>query len=105
MKWLDRLVEKKCREVLEHEIKTKEAENHSNKVYAINTVSAVREDEINLREALKISVLGARGGTVMQIHRYNEKIGENNSHTYVIGEEEPFAERIAQIISMEMIAR
>lgn len=108
MKWFDVWFERKCIEALENATKKNEPKLRENKVYALSTndrIDSVREEEINLRDSLRISVLSARGGTVMQIHKFNEKMGENKTHTYVIGDEEPLNERIAQIISMEIIAR
>lgn len=86
-----------------------QAWQNSKKNLRTDTYDEVRVDDnllyLRERDALRISVLPARGGTVVQFHAFNEKLAENKYHTYVISEGELLSQRIAEIISMEMLAR
>ena len=71
--------------------------------YATNgvAIATVRSNEIDM-EGLAFSVMPARGGTVVQIRQYDRKLDRSNSITHVIPDGEDIAERIGQIVSMEI---
>lgn len=54
-------------------------------------------------EGLSFNVMPATGGTVIQIRHYDRKTDRNNSITHVIPDGEDIAERIGQIVSMELL--
>lgn len=54
-------------------------------------------------EGLSFNVMPAQGGTVVQIRHYDRKTDRNNSITHVIPDGEDIAERIGQIVSMELL--
>ncbi|CAB4128549.1 hypothetical protein UFOVP112_38 [uncultured Caudovirales phage] len=54
-------------------------------------------------EGLSFNVMPATGGTVVQIRHYDRKTDRNNNITHVIPEGEDIAERIGQIVSMEIL--
>jgi hypothetical protein len=54
-------------------------------------------------EGLSFSVMPAQGGTVVQIRNYDRKTDRNNTITHVIPEGEDIAERLGQIVSMELL--
>ena len=54
-------------------------------------------------EGLGFSVMPARGGTVVQIREYDRKTDRNNYVTHVIPDGEDIAERIGQIVSLELL--
>lgn len=54
-------------------------------------------------EGLSFNVMPAQGGTVVQIRHYDRKSDRNNCITHVIPEGEDIAERVGQIVSMEIL--
>ena len=54
-------------------------------------------------EGLSFNVMPAQGGTVVQIRCYDRKTDRNNHITHVIPEGEDIAERIGQIVSLELL--
>ena len=54
-------------------------------------------------EGLSFNVMPAQGGTVVQIRSYDRKTDRNNHITHVIPDGEDVAERIGQIVSMEIL--
>jgi hypothetical protein len=54
-------------------------------------------------EGLGFSVMPARGGTVVQIRQYDRKTDRNNYITHVIPDGDNIAERIGQIVSLELL--
>ena len=54
-------------------------------------------------EGLSFNVMPATGGTVVQIRHYDRKTDRNNNITHVIPDGEDIAERIGQIVSMELL--
>jgi hypothetical protein len=54
-------------------------------------------------DGLSFNVMPATGGTVVQIRHYDRKTDRNNNTTHVIPDGEDIAERIGQIVSMELL--
>ena len=54
-------------------------------------------------EGLSFNVMSAQGGTVVQIRHYDRRTDRNNNITHVIPDGEDIAERIGQIVSMELL--
>lgn len=73
---------------------------------ATNSRLVCKSDEdvlVNMDNALRFSVLAANGGTVVQIMHYDRKTDRSNNITHIIPDNEPVAERIGQIVSMEIM--
>ena len=54
-------------------------------------------------EGLRFNVMPAQGGTIVQIRHYDRKTDRNNNITHIIPDGEDVAERIGQIVSMELL--
>jgi len=54
-------------------------------------------------EGLSFNVMSAQGGTVVQIRCYDRRTDRNNHITHVIPDGEDIAERIGQIVSLELL--
>jgi len=54
-------------------------------------------------EGLSFNVMPANGGTVVQIRYYDRKTDRNGNITHVIPDGEDIAERVGQIVSMELL--
>ena len=70
--------------------------------YATVSPLPIGRNEIDM-EGLAFSVMPARGGTVVQIRDYDRKTDRNNNVTHVIPDGEDIAERLGQIVSMELL--
>jgi hypothetical protein len=65
-------------------------------------IGIARGNDIDM-EGLAFSVMPATGGTVVQIRHYDRKTDRSNNVTHVIPDGEDIAERIGQIVSMEIL--
>jgi hypothetical protein len=54
-------------------------------------------------DGLSFNVMSANGGAIVQLRQYDNKLDRNKYATYIITEDEPMAERIGQIVSMELL--
>jgi hypothetical protein len=90
MNWLKR----KLRNWINDEVYPQIAVAGSNKVRAI--------DEPDV-DGLRFTVMKANGGVILQSRTYDRKRDDSNTSTYIITDEEPYAERIGQIVSMEIL--
>jgi hypothetical protein len=54
-------------------------------------------------EGLRFNVMPAQGGTIVQIRHYDRKTDRNNNITHIIPDGEDIADRIGQIVSMELL--
>ena len=54
-------------------------------------------------EGLRFNVMPAQGGTIVQIRHYDRKTDRHNNITHIIPDGEDVAERIGQIVSMELL--
>lgn len=64
------------------------------------TVHAREEIEI---EGLRFNVMKATGGLILQLRSYDRKSDRNNYNTYIITDDEPIAERVGQIVALEIL--
>lgn len=54
-------------------------------------------------DGLRFTVMTATGGVILQCRTYDRQRDRNNTATYIIAEGEPVAERVGQIVSMEIL--
>jgi hypothetical protein len=54
-------------------------------------------------DGLNFNIMSAQGGTIVQIRHYDRKSDRNNTITHVIPDGENIAERVGQIVSMEIL--
>jgi hypothetical protein len=101
MKWFDRWFIRKCRWASENQHLI-EDKNQLVRVKDVYAAKYAPNNISDLEQGYRLNVIPARGGTVLQVVRYNPH-GTDHCVTYVLGQEEPFNEGIAQILSMEMI--
>lgn len=93
MNWLQR-------KVVSWALKNEREEKMSTALVAGNSIRATEGPEI---DGLRFTIMKANGGVILQSRTYDRRKDENNTSTYIIGEEEPYAERIGQIVSMEIL--
>jgi hypothetical protein len=54
-------------------------------------------------EGMRFTLMRATGGIILQTRIYDNKRDRHDGTTYIITDEEPLAERIGQIVSMEIL--
>ncbi len=62
----------------------------------------VRSRDVDV-DGLNFNIMSAQGGTIVQIRHYDRKTDRTNYLTHVIPDGEPIAERIGQIVSLEIL--
>jgi hypothetical protein len=72
-------------------------------VYPAKLAVSASSDGVDMDSSLRFNVLVGSGGVVVQIHRYDRKNDRSNNTTHIIADGEPIAERIGQIVSMEIL--
>jgi hypothetical protein len=65
-----------------------------------NKIRVSDEPEV---DGLRFTIMKANGGVILQSRKYDRKRDESESSTYIITDDEPYAERIGQIVSMEIL--
>ena len=65
-------------------------------------VAATPDPRVEI-EGLTFNVMSANGGTIIQTRQYNSKIDRNVYSTHIIPDGEDVAERIGQIVSLELL--
>jgi hypothetical protein len=54
-------------------------------------------------DGLSFNIMSAQGGTIVQVKYYDRKTDRVGNTTHVIPDGDPIAERIGQIVSMELL--
>ena len=92
MKWFDKWFAKKCKQAWD--------EAHSRPVVATNSIRAY--DGIN-SNGLNLTVYKADGGTIVEFRHYDPVKDRSSNSLHVITDNDDFAERLSQIITMEIM--
>lgn len=62
----------------------------------------VRGSSVDI-DGLSFNVMQANGGVIVQTRQYNSKTDRNMYSTHIITDQEPLAERVGQIVSIELL--
>jgi hypothetical protein len=72
--------------------------------YTNNKVPVLaRKDSSISVDGLNFSVMAANGGVILQTRSYDHKTDRSTFNTYLITDEEPLAERVGQIVALEIL--
>ena len=66
-------------------------------------VDCVSDERLDMEKALRFNVLPCTGGVVMECRTFDRKTHSNDTRTFIIPEGEDIAERVGQIVSMEIL--
>jgi len=77
--------------------------NSAQDIYINEPVAVSRGASAVEMEGLSFNVMPARGGTVVQIRHYDRKTDRTNNVTHVIPDGDDIADRIGQIVSLELL--
>jgi len=70
---------------------------------AITSGNKIRVSDEPDVDGLRFTIMKANGGVILQSRRYDRRRDESDCSTYIITDDEPYAERIGQIVSMEIL--
>lgn len=69
---------------------------------SIRPLAVRASDEVEV-EGLRFNVMKATGGLILQLRTYDRKTDRSNYNTYIITDDEPIAERVGQIVALEIL--
>lgn len=93
MKWFDNWFAKKCKEAWD---------NAQKQQYVVPGSSIRTYDGLN-SHGLNMTLYKADGGTVVEFRHYDPVKDRNNNSLHVITDQEDMAQRLSQIITMEIM--
>lgn len=96
MSWFDTWFAKKSKQAWESSRKER------NEIHVIPKDTITSSSDVDI-EGLRFSVMPATGGTIVQIKHYDRKQDRSNTITHVIPDGENIAERVGQIVSLELL--
>ena len=95
MNWFKKLVVKWVRE---------DWEKAQNEAKAPNMIGGtVRESEAVDIEGLRFTMMAAHGGAILQTRKYDNRTDRHLYNTYIIADGEEVAERVGQIVALELL--
>ena len=65
---------------------------------------AMSSNDVDMDNSIRFHVMPARGGVIVQTRVYDHKKDEHKTTTHIIPEGEDIAERVGQIVSIEMLS-
>ena len=101
MNWFKRIVVKWVREDWENARRVPEDDCYPTKANRANGISTGRG--IDSDPTLQFKVYSAVGGKVVEFNRYDPKTDRNDRQVYIIGKDEDFGEKIAEISMLESL--
>lgn len=102
MKWFDKWLYKKVRDMWDHSYKY----DSKHEVISSGKLAPISEDlSLNMDNSLRFNVLPAQGGTIIEIRNYDRRDERNHTSTYVIPDNEDLSTSIAHIVSMELLKK
>ena len=54
-------------------------------------------------DGISFNVMSANGGVIVQTRQYDRKTDRHNYNTHIITDQEPLAERVGQIVALELL--
>lgn len=98
MKWFDRWLYGKVKDMWDNSSKYSTGNKIGREpVAAIDTDNRVEVDGIQFK------VMAANGGVIVQTRTFNPKTDRNIYNTHIIPDGEDIAERVGQIVSLELL--
>jgi hypothetical protein len=94
MGWFKRWIMRMTQEAIEEDRQTR---------HSIVAAFPSQTRGFDANNGLNMSVYPADGGYVIQFNHYDHKIDRNFQSLHIIGNDEDFADRISQIITLELI--
>jgi len=109
MKWLDRWLYKKTRDMWDnrhkYEVLLAEQQYKEERQIKMGTMGAVAIDRGGPegQDRISFEITSAVGGRILNVRRYDERKDRNDNQTYVIPSGEDVGARVAKIINLELL--
>jgi hypothetical protein len=110
MKWLDRLLYRKVKDMWNNSHKydkyLEERDYQEAKAIKMSTMSAgmaIDRGSVEGQDRISFELTSAVGGRILNVRRYDERKDRNDNQTYVIPTGEDVGARVAKIINLELI--
>jgi hypothetical protein len=100
MKWFDRWLYGKVKDMWDNSSKY----STGAKLGRVEGASALIESDNQVEvDGIQFKVMAANGGVIVQTRTFNPKIDRNIYNTHIIPDGEDIAERVGQIVSLELL--
>jgi hypothetical protein len=99
MKWFDKWLYKKTRDMWDNSHRYEEAQAMNKLSMGTAMVERSRPEGEN---RISFELSSAVGGRILNVRRYDERKDRNDQQTYVIPNGEDVGERVAKIINLEL---
>ena len=110
MKWFDRWVYTKVRDMWDNKHRYEELiaeRNYKNKVaMQMNTLSSgqlVERGSVEGQDRISFELTAAVGGRILNVRRYDDRKDRHDATTYVIPTGEDVGARVAKILNLELL--
>lgn len=101
MKWFDRWLYTKVRDMWDNRYKYEEERN--TKMATIGAQAMIERGRPEGEDRISFELSTAVGGRILNVRRYDERKDRNDSQTYVIPQGVDVGERVAKIVNLELI--
>jgi hypothetical protein len=106
MKWLDRWLYRKVRDMWDNSHKYNNMYNEGVLVSSTKSSAVDRADAVNMDNSLRFNVLPALGGTIIEVrHPYEQKIDKCHTSIHVIPDGEDVSDHLGRIVSLELLKK
>ena len=92
MNWFKKLIVKWVRE---------DWKNAQNEAATIG--GTIRESDVVDIEGIRFTLMAAHGGAILQTRKYDNRTDRHLYNTYIIADGEEVAERVGQIVALELL--
>lgn len=103
MKWFDRWLYKKVRDMWDNRYKYEEERDYQeSRSIKLVGAQALTKGSIEGENRITFELTTAVGGKILNVRRYDPRTDRNESQTYVIPNGEDLSERMVKILNLEM---
>lgn len=109
MKWFDRWIYTKLRDMWDNKHKYDEMlaerdyKEARNKVMAIGQAAMIERGPTEGQDRITFELTSAVGGRILNVRRYDDRKDRHDTQTYVIPSGEDVGARVAKILNLELI--
>lgn len=105
MKWLDRWLYAKVRDMWDNKHKYEEEVyiNKAQRGLQVGTAMAIEKGRAEGEDRITFELTSAVGGRILNVRRYDERKDRHDTQTYVIPSGEDVGARVAKILNLELL--
>lgn len=105
MKWLDRWLYAKVRDMWDNKHKYEEEVyvNKAQRGLQVGTAMTIEKGRAEGEDRITFELTSAVGGRILNVRRYDERKDRHDTQTYVIPSGEDVGARVAKILNLELL--